>query len=281
MEKLRNLRRAIGYVLLFLAVQFACSLMASIGAQVYFQTTASDRAAELYDAFASDYSTVILLSSQVLTILIIMVLAKLRGMPLWDLVEGGQNIGRRQVACLLMAGACGNILTTGAMELLPLPQQLMESYNQASQGLNTSLLWADLLSVAIFAPLVEELIFRGLVLSRLRKAMPAWLAVLLQGLVFGFVHGQLVWIVYATLFGLLLGYVRLRTDSLKASILLHMGFNLSSFFIGIFFYLAPQNFLGQLSVTLLGGIMLAGFLSIAFQGLKQGPDEEEPSEWEN
>lgn len=281
MEKLRNLRRAIGYVLLFLAVQFACSLVASIGAQVYFQTTASDRAAELYDAFASDYSTVILLSSQVLTILIIMVLAKLRGMPLWDLVQGGQNIGRCQVACLLMAGACGNILTTGAMELLPLPQQLMESYNQASQGLNTSLLWADLLSVAIFAPLVEELIFRGLVLSRLRKAMPAWLAVLLQGLVFGFVHGQLVWIVYATLFGLLLGYVRLRTDSLKASILLHMGFNLSSFFIGIVFYLAPQNFLGQLSVTLLGGIMLAGFLSIAFQGLKQGPDEKEPSEWEN
>lgn len=281
MGKLRNLRRAIGYVLLFLAVQFACSLVASIGAQVYFQTTASDRAAELYDAFASDYSTVILLSSQVLTILIIMVLAKLRGMPLWDLVQGGQNIGRRQVACLLMAGACGNILTTGAMELLPLPQQLMESYNQASQGLNTSLLWADLLSVAIFAPLVEELIFRGLVLSRLRKAMPAWLAVLLQGLVFGFVHGQLVWIVYATLFGLLLGYVRLRTDSLKASILLHMGFNLSSFFIGIVFYLAPQNFLGQLSVTLLGGIMLAGFLSIAFQGLKQGSDEEEPSEWEN
>ena len=268
MEKLRNLRRAIGYVLLFLAVQFACSLVASIGAQVYFQTTASDRAAELYDAFASDYNTVILLSSQVLTILIIMLLAKLRGMPLWDLVQGGQNIGRRQVACLLMAGACGNILTTGAMELLPLPQQLMESYNQASQGLNTSLLWADLLSVAIFAPLVEELIFRGLVLSRLRKAMPAWLAVLLQGLVFGFVHGQLVWIVYATLFGLLLGYVRLRTDSLKASILLHMGFNLSSFFIGIVFYLAPQNFLGQLSVTLLGGIMLAGFFSIAFQGLK-------------
>ena len=281
MEKLRNLRRAIGYVLLFLAVQFACSLVASIGAQIYFQTTAPDRAAELYDAFASDYSTVILLSSQVLTILIIMALAKLRGMPLWALVQGGQNIGRRQVACLLMAGACGNILTTGAMELLPLPQQLMESYNQASQGLNTSLLWADLLSVAIFAPLVEELIFRGLVLSRLRKAMPAWLAVLLQGLVFGFVHGQLVWIVYATLFGLLLGYVRLRTDSLKASILLHMGFNLSSFFIGIVFYLAPQNFLGQLSVTLLGGIMLAGFLSIAFQGLKQGPDEEEPSEWEN
>ena len=201
--------------------------------------------------------------------------------PLWDLVQGGQNIGRRQVACLLLAGACGNILVSGAMDLLPLPQQLMESYNQASQGLNTSLLWADLLSVAVFAPLVEEMIFRGLVLSRLRKALPAWLAVVVQGLVFGFVHGQLVWIVYATLFGLLLGYVRLRTGSLKASILLHLGFNLSSFFIGIVFYLAPQNFLGQLSVTLLGGIMLAGFLSIAFQGLEQEPDEQDPPEWEN
>ena len=281
MERLRNVRRAIGYVLLFLAIQFACTLTAGIGAQVYFQITAPDQAAELYDAFASDYSTVILLSSQVLTILIIMAIAKLRGMTLWDLVQGGQNIGRRQVACLLLAGVCGNILISGAMDLLPLPQQLMESYNQASQGLNTSLLWADLLSVAVFAPLVEEMIFRGLVLSRLRKALPAWLAVVLQGLVFGFVHGQLVWIVYATLFGLLLGYVRLRTGSLKASILLHLGFNLSSFFIGIVFYLAPQNFLGQLSVTLLGGIMLAGFLSIAFQGIGQQPDEQDPPEWEN
>lgn len=281
MEKLRNLRRAIGYVLLFLAIQFACTLAASIGAQVYFQAVSPDGAAELYEAFASDYSTVILLSSQVLTILIIMAIAKLRGMTLWDLVQGGQNIGRRQVACLLLAGACGNILISGAMDLLPLPQQLMESYNQASRGLNTSLLWADLLSVAVFAPLVEEMIFRGLVLSRLRKALPAWLAVVVQGLVFGFVHGQLVWIVYATLFGLLLGYVRLRTGSLKASILLHLGFNLSSFFIGIVFYLAPQNFLGQLSVTLLGGIMLAGFLSIAFQGIGQEPDEQDPPEWEN
>ena len=281
MERLRNFRRAIGYVLLFLAIQFACTLTASIGAQVYFQAVSPDQAAELYDAFASDYSTVMLLSSQVLTILILMAIAKLRGMTLWDLVQGGQNIGRRQVACLLLAGACGNILVSGAMDLLPLPQQLMESYNQASQGLNTSLLWADLLSVAVFAPLVEEMIFRGLVLSRLRKALPAWLAVVLQGLVFGFVHGQLVWIVYATLFGLLLGYVRLRTGSLKASILLHLGFNLSSFFIGIVFYLAPQNFLGQLSVTLLGGIMLAGFLSIAFQGLEQEPDEQDPPEWEN
>lgn len=281
MERLRNFRRAIGYVLLFLAIQFACTLAAGIGAQVYFQAVSPDQAAELYEAFASDYSTVILLSSQVLTILIIMAIAKLRGMTLWDLVQGGQNIGRRQVACLLLAGACGNILVSGVMDLLPLPQQLMESYNQASQGLNTSLLWADLLSVAVFAPLVEEMIFRGLVLSRLRKALPAWLAVVLQGLVFGFVHGQLVWIVYATLFGLLLGYVRLRTGSLKASILLHLGFNLSSFFIGIVFYLAPQNFLGQLSVTLLGGIMLAGFLSIAFQGLEQEPDEQDPPEWEN
>ena len=281
MERLRNFRRAIGYVLLFLAIQFACTLAAGIGAQVYFQAVSQDGAAELYEAFASDYSTVILLSSQVLTILIIMAIAKLRGMTLWDLVQGGQNIGRRQAACLLLAGACGNILVSGAMDLLPLPQQLMESYNQASQGLNTSLLWADLLSVAVFAPLVEEMIFRGLVLSRLRKALPGWLAVVLQGLVFGFVHGQLVWIVYATLFGLLLGYVRLRTGSLKASILLHLGFNLSSFFIGIVFYLAPQNFLGQLSVTLLGGIMLAGFLSIAFQGLEQEPDEQDPPEWEN
>ena len=276
MEKLRNFRRAIGYVLLFLVIQFVCTLLIDGAAQAYFQFAEPDRAALLYEEFVETYGTVILMSSQVLTLLILIAIAKLRGMSLWDMVQGGQAVRKNQALFLLLAGVCGNILTTGVMDLLPLPEQLMESYNQASQGLNTSLLWADLLSVAFFAPLVEELIFRGLVLSRLRAALPGWLAVLLQGLVFGFVHGQLVWIIYASLFGFLLGYVRLRTGSLAASILLHLGFNLSSFFIGIVFYLAPQNFLGQLLVTLLGGGAMVVFLLKAFQE----PRRREWEEWE-
>ena len=90
--------------------------------------------------------------------------------------------------------------------------------------------------------------------------MPDWLAVLLQGLAFGCIHGQLLWVCYASIFGVLLGWVRVKTGSLKASILLHLGFNLSSFFIGVVFYLAPQSFGGQLAVTAAGCLLTALFL---------------------
>ncbi len=172
--------------------------------------------------------------------------------------------------------------TTGIMELAPFSQQMMDSYAEASSSLDTSLLWADLLSVALLAPLVEEAIFRGAVLSRLREAMPDWLAVLLQGLVFGCIHGQLLWACYAAIFGVLLGWARVKTGSLKASVLLHLGFNLSSFFIGIVFYIAPQTFGGLLAVTAAGCLLTALFLVpvARLQTPRQMPWEENDYEYD-
>lgn len=90
--------------------------------------------------------------------------------------------------------------------------------------------------------------------------MPAWLAVLLQGLVFGLIHGQVLWMIYATCFGILLGWVRVKTGSLRASMLLHIGFNTSSFFIGILYALAPQTVGAELTIALVGGVLMAAFL---------------------
>jgi len=47
---------------------------------------------------------------------------------------------------------------------------------------------ALLVLAVIAAPVVEEIVFRGLVLRGLRSALPAWLAVGTQGVLFGVVH---------------------------------------------------------------------------------------------
>lgn len=257
MKILRSFRQALGFVLLFLAIQYVCTLGAAVlGMSAFEAANPGGDADAFYDAFMERYSTLILCVSQALTLLALWALSARRK----GAAEPGAKLGRGLGGCLFMAGAMGNLATTGIMELAPFSQQLMDSYAEASSSLDTSLLWADLLSVALLAPLVEEAIFRGAVLSRLREALPDWLAVLIQGLIFGCIHGQLLWICYAAIFGVLLGWARVKTGSLKASVLLHLGFNLSSFFIGIIFYLAPQTFGGQLAVTAAGCLLTALFL---------------------
>ena len=94
-------------------------------------------------------------------------------------------------------------------------------------GGSVNVLYAFLFTV-IIAPLMEELIFRKALISRVRAAGEVN-AVVLSALVFGFAHGNLTQFIYAFLLGLVFGFVFARTGRIIYSILLHMFFN---FFFG-------------------------------------------------
>lgn len=105
-----------------------------------------------------------------------------------------------------------------------LPEAWLADYVEASASLNqTGLLMA--IATVVIAPIVEEVIFRGLILSRLRRAMPGWLAVLLSALIFGLCHGQAVWMAYAFVLGVIFGFLALRSGSLWPSLAAHVLFN--------------------------------------------------------
>jgi len=82
------------------------------------------------------------------------------------------------------------------------------------------------LGATAVAPLVEELFFRGLLLSGLCQV---WrrpgAALLVSALAFGLVHAQPQDILPLVTLGLVLGYLRLRTGSLWPCLLAHMLFN--------------------------------------------------------
>lgn len=132
------------------------------------------------------------------------------------------------IPVLLVMGFSLNMLVSLLFAVLPIPEELLLDYEEQSEMLNeTSLL--SVLSTAVFAPLSEELVFRGLLISRLRRGLPTLLAALIPSLIFGLIHGQILWICYAFLLGLCLSFVCLRTRSTSASVLLHAAFNASGF----------------------------------------------------
>ena len=82
------------------------------------------------------------------------------------------------------------------------------------------------LSAVIAAPIVEEVIFRGVVLGSFRKVFPAWVSIMVSALIFGIYHMNPVAIVYASIMGIIAGVVYEKKQNLLFTIILHMANNL-------------------------------------------------------
>jgi len=81
------------------------------------------------------------------------------------------------------------------------------------------------ITVGIMAPIIEEIIFRGLVLNELKKVVPACPAIILQAIIFGIYHMNPLQGVYASLLGIVLGIAAEKTGSIWTPILIHISFN--------------------------------------------------------
>jgi membrane protease YdiL (CAAX protease family) len=83
---------------------------------------------------------------------------------------------------------------------------------------------ANAVVIALVAPIVEELLFRGIGFALLLR-FGRTTAILASGGAFGLVHGLVGGFVILALFGVILSWLRNRTDSVLPTILLHAVFN--------------------------------------------------------
>lgn len=97
----------------------------------------------------------------------------------------------------------------------------------------TPLNWVILFAtVAVIAPLLEELLFRGLLQNSLANYMPIWAAILLSAAIFAGVHMQLYAFPALMVLGAVFGYIYHITGSLRVTILLHMINNTAALALG-------------------------------------------------
>ncbi|MCZ7534776.1 MAG: CPBP family intramembrane metalloprotease [Acidimicrobiia bacterium] len=98
---------------------------------------------------------------------------------------------------------------------------------ESARGLELAVI---VLSAGLVAPLVEELLFRGLLLRALMRRVGPALAVGISALAFALVHlldpGAIVVLPGLLLVGLVTGVLAVRSGDLSRPILLHVGFNL-------------------------------------------------------
>lgn len=178
-----------------------------------------------FNAMLNDWLYVIMIVAGILTILIFWIVTLIRKkkfMQEASLVK----FKPATVAPIIIGGLAFNFVISFLLNLVPFPQSWIDSYEASSSevlGGAGILMW---ISVVIMAPLVEELTFRGFMYSRLKTGMAKWIAIIITSLVFGVVHGTIIWAIYTFVFSLVLICILERTKSLWGCILFHMAFNL-------------------------------------------------------
>ena len=233
----KQLGKVICYVLLFLGSQFLISFAMGVvnGIKVGMEAAATGTMPDNEEMIVG--TTEFLMSnmnwlamiSGVLTLIALWLFFIIRKKKVFREVSL-RKFETNKVLPIILLGIAAAFFISCALILLPLPESLVEAYMESSQGLTSGSLPVIFLSTVIVAPIVEEVVFRGLVLSRLKKAMNVWVAVVISSLLFGLMHAQLLWVVYAFALGMLLAIVAERLNSIGASIILHMTFNL----VGVF-----------------------------------------------
>ncbi|SNU04957.1 hypothetical protein SAMN06297422_10281 [Lachnospiraceae bacterium] len=130
---------------------------------------------------------------------------------------------------LIILGFSIQIFTEGVLFLLSkLFPNTMESYNTMMNEMLGESTVLFIITAVFMAPVIEELVFRGLILHYCSGFMAANL---IQALLFGLYHGNVIQGIYAFIFGLLLGFIAIKTDSLIIGMLLHMIINGSLYIV--------------------------------------------------
>lgn len=112
-----------------------------------------------------------------------------------------------------------NEISLSVDKLLPPPGWFMELFARLFES--DSGIWSGVLRVVVLAPIIEELIFRGVIFSGFQRIYSAFWAIFFSALLFSLFHLNPWQLGPTFLLGLLLGFVRLRTGSLLAAIFTH------------------------------------------------------------
>ena len=168
-----------------------------------------------------------------------------------------KKISKNTILPIVVTGLGLNVIVSVVISSIPWPQEWMDAYATNSSAIDGSLI--SVLTAIVMAPVLEEIVFRGLIYTRLKKGMPAIVAASIASIIFGLCHGTAIWIIYTTFLGLVMNWVFVKHGSLTASILFHFAFNL----MGIMLSLIPESMSFVVWI-----LLVAGVVGVAY-GVKQ------------
>lgn len=124
---------------------------------------------------------------------------------------------------------CIGIISSYIIDLLiHLFPSLVEEYQDIENMIINSNFTLAFITTCILAPIMEEIMFRGLILNNLLSKKSIWFSVIISSLIFGIIHFNLVQGINAFILGIFLAITYIKTRNLWVCILGHFLNNLIS-----------------------------------------------------
>ncbi len=224
--------RYLGYVALFFGVQTAVAssyITALIVQGGNGVPTLNEVAsgAEAYVRYAAEqmvaHQTGILLVSYLITLLLVCLFQTLRKKKLPDSLML-RPFNPFRIATFALFGVALNLFISLTASFLPIPESILAQHEAAFAGVTGDESVLGILSVTIVTGITEEIVFRGIGLTRL-SAVGGAFAVAFSSFVFGLSHGTVLAIAYAFVIGTVFALVAARYRSILPSIICHAAFN--------------------------------------------------------
>ncbi|WP_339812933.1 CPBP family intramembrane glutamic endopeptidase [uncultured Imperialibacter sp.] len=172
------------------------------------------------------YEQVAQLAMYVISFALVIELAwkNIRKQGLWDPTPKRQMVGMEIIAVLVIMTIATIIIVDPIIELIPMPEYFKRLFEELMKPDLTSFL-----TLVVAAPILEELLFRGIILEGLLKNYSPPKAIIWSALIFGIAHFNPWQAIGATATGVLIGWAYVRTNSLIPGIIIHFFNNLFAF----------------------------------------------------
>ena len=147
-----------------------------------------------------------------------------QGQALAGIAKQPFGISRERICHALFAAgimACFGISLNNLISMTKLTEISM-GYQQANTDFYGSTIGMEILCLAVFTPILEELVFRGILFGRLKDMLSKPFAVGISALIFAAVHVNIVQFIYALILGVVLALLMDRAGNVYASMIGHI-----------------------------------------------------------
>lgn len=218
------------YFLSFLGIQVVVSFVSGIVLSVKLMlengvdVVNEAQYIELFTAKLTEYTTFITLISNILALAIIWLFFKIRKKKFFSAIQ----LNKCPVKSVSAAGLFGigfGVVLNALISIIPFSESMQNSFTDSYSALSAGNAVISFISVAILAPIVEEVFFRGLIYTRLKSGMNKIAAAVISSLLFGVMHGEIIWMLTGFIAGLALVWIFEKTKSLLGCIAVHIANN--------------------------------------------------------
>lgn len=165
--------------------------------------------------------------AQTIYLLLVIFIVKIKKVDIQN-TYGLKLVPFKEYVLPVIASFCFSAFSNIVQTVAPIPKELIGGM---SDNMEKNIV-AFILSVFIVAPIVEDFVFRALIITKLRNEVSTTFSIIISAILFAIIHfmaGGIVTVVHAFLGGLIFALAYVKTKSLFPAIVAHIFGNIAGY----------------------------------------------------